>query len=114
MSLKDHFRFNVADAKQLSIALMSSYAMWAATGFQKDIAHLAYPIVGFITGGLASHNSSNSPNVMADSHIQTPYVNNIDDKSNDVPTIVNPDLGVYKPEGADVKKIIKINSGIIK
>lgn len=114
MKLKDHFKFNVSDAKQLSIALMSSYAMWAATGFQKDFAHLAYPIVGFITGGLASHNSSNSPDVMADSHIQTPYVNNIDDKNSAAPAMVNPDLSTYKPEGTDVKKVIQINSGVIK
>jgi len=112
MRIKDHFKFNVSDAKQLSIALMSSYAMWAASGFQKDIAHLAYPIIGFVTGGLASHSSSNSPNVMPDSHIQTPYVNNIDDKSSAVPEKIAPD--VYKPEGADVKKIIQINSGVIK
>lgn len=114
MNLKDHFKFNISDAKQLSIALMSSYAMWAATGFQKDFAHLAYPIVGFITGGLASHSSTNSPNVMEDSHIQTPYANNIDDKNNGVPKVVDPDSINYKSEEPDVKKVIQINSGIIK
>jgi len=112
MSLKDHFKFNVSDAKQLSIALMSSYAMWAATGFQKDFAHLAYPIVGFITGGLASHSSSNSPDVLPDSHIQTPYANNLNDHSESVPAPII--TGEYKPEGTDVKKVIQINSGIIK
>jgi hypothetical protein len=112
MKIKDHFKFNVADAKQLSIALMSSYAMWAATGFQKDVAHLAYPIIGFITGGLASHNSSNNPDVLPDSHIQTPYANNIDDKSLGVPDPIK--SNTYKPEGTDVKKIIQINSGVVK
>ena len=112
MSLKDHFKFNVSDAKQLSIALMSSYAMWAATGFQKDFAHLAYPIVGFITGGLASHSSSNSPDVLPDSHIQTPYSNNLNDHGESVPAPIM--TGQYNPERTDVKKIIQINSGIIK
>lgn len=83
--------------------------MWAATGFQKTITGLLYPIMGFITGGLASHNSMSSPNVMPDSHIMTPYSNNID----------GGDQGVEKTEfhgqeGTDLKKVIKINSGIIK
>jgi hypothetical protein len=113
MKLKHHFKFDLSDAKQLAIALMGAYGMWAATGFQKSISGLMYPIMGFITGGLASHNSSYSPNVMPDSHIQTPYVNNINDGNSGVPEqIISSDI--YKPEGADVKKVIKINSGIIK
>ena len=113
MNLKHHFRFNVGEAKQLAIALISSYGMWAATGFQKSITGLLYPIMGFITGGLASHNSMSSPNVMPDSHIQTPYVNNIDDGSSGVPEKIG-EIKIYKPEGADVKKVIQINSNIIK
>ena len=113
MNLKHHFKFNVGEAKQLAIALLSSYGMWAATGFHRNISGLMYPVMGFITGGLASHNSMSSPNVMPDSHIQTPYVNNIDDKNKDVPPKTT-ELGTYQPEGADVKKVIKINSGLIK
>jgi hypothetical protein len=113
MNLKHHFKFNVGEAKQLGIALISSYGMWAATGFQKSITGLLYPVMGFITGGLASHNSSSSPNVLPDSHIQTPYVNNINDGSQGVPPSF-PEVKVYKPEGTDVKKVIQINSGIIK
>jgi hypothetical protein len=77
MKLKHHFKFNIADAKQLSIALISSYGMWAATGFQKSITGLLYPVMGFVTGGLASHHSESDPGVMPDSHIETPYVNNM-------------------------------------
>jgi len=113
MKLKHHFKFNISDAKQLSIALISSYGMWAATGFQKSFTGLIYPVMGFITGGLASHNSSFSPNVLPDSHIQTPYVNNINDGSQGVPPPIA-EVKVYKPEGADVKKVIQINSNIIK
>jgi hypothetical protein len=113
MSLKHHFKFNVGEAKQLGIALISSYGMWAATGFQKSISGLIYPIMGFITGGLASHNSMSSPNVMPDSHIQTPYVNNIDDGQRGGP-VDNVEEIPYKPEGTNIKKVIKINSGIMK
>jgi len=100
MSLKHHFKFNVGEAKQLGIALISSYGMWAATGFQKTVTGLLYPIMGFITGGLASHSSTASPNVMPQSHIETPYVNNIDDKSNEIPPQLPP---VSIPMGGDIK-----------
>lgn len=96
MNLKHHFKFNIADAKQLSIALISSYGMWAATGFQKSISGLIYPIMGFITGGLASHNSPSSPDVLPDSHIQTPYANNINDGSSDVPPPIGSQIGTQQ------------------
>jgi len=113
MSLKHHFKFNILDAKTLGIALTSSFSTWAATGFQHDISHLAYVAVGFITGGLVSHNSMASPNVNPDSHIITPYASNIEDNNPNPPEPYEAGLK-YKPEGADVKKVIKINSNIIK
>lgn len=111
MKIKHHFKFNVMEAKQLMIAFTGAFSTWAATGFQRDIPHLSYVLIGFITGGLVSHNSMNSPNVLPDSHIITPYVNNINDGSSSVPP-QTPDT--YKPEGTDVKQVIKINSGLIK
>lgn len=113
MSLKHHFKFKISDAKQLGIAFTGAFSTWAATGFQRDMPHLAYVVIGFTTGALVSHNSMSSPNVMPDSHIQTPYVNNINDGSPAVPP-KSLEVETYKPEGVDVKKIIKINSGIIK
>ena len=113
MSLKHHFKFQIFDAKQLTIAATGAFSTWAATGFQRDMPHLAYVIVGFITGGLVSHNSSNNPGVMADSHIQTPYANNINDHSDVVPERLS-DIQIYKPEWVDIKQVIKINSGVIK
>jgi hypothetical protein len=113
MSLKHHFKFEVFDAKQLMIAMTGAFSTWAATGFQKDLPHLGYVIVGFISGGLVSHNSMSNPNVEPDSHIMTPYVNNINDGNKETPLLPTA-LDVYKPESVDVKKIIKINSGIIK
>jgi hypothetical protein len=113
MSVKHHFKFSVYDAKQLGIAFVGAISAWAATGFQRDIAHLMYPIMGFITGGLASHNSMANPNVAPDSHIVTPYVSNIEDHSLDVPKAL-PEVKIYKPEGVDIKQVIKINSGVIK
>ena len=77
MKLKNHLKFRIGDATQLGIALISSYGMWAATGFQKSFSALTYPILGFITGGLASHHSTSDPGVISQEHIETPYVNNM-------------------------------------
>ncbi len=113
MKLKHHFKFNISDAKQLGIALISSYGMWAATGFQKSITGLMYPVMGFVTGGLASHHSTSDPNILPENHIETPYVNNINDGDKGVPMAI-PEIKTYTPEGTDIKKVIKINSNIIK
>lgn len=113
MNLKHHFKFHISDAKQLGIALTSSITMWAATGFSRQPSAFIYPIVGFVTGGLASHNSTSNPGVLPDSHIETPYANNINDNSSNAPEPLK-ETNIYKPENVDIKKIIKINSGIIK
>lgn len=76
MKIFKRLKFKIGDATQLSIALISSYGMWAATGFQKSVSALIYPILGFVTGGLSAHHSSSDPGVMPKEHIETPYVNN--------------------------------------
>lgn len=111
--IKHHFKFQIFDAKQLMIAMTGAFSTWAATGFQHDMPHLSYVLVGFITGGLVSHNSMSSPNVEPESHIITPYANNINDGSKAVPPAY-PETEIYKPEGSDVRKVIKINSNILK
>jgi len=105
-------KFHILDAKQLLIAFTSAFSTWAATGFQHDAAHLTYILIGFITGGLVSHDTMANPNIAPESHIQTPYLSNLEDNNSGVPEhAVLPDT--YKPEGTDVKRVIQINSGII-
>lgn len=87
MKMKNKLRFKINDATQLGIALISSYGMWAATGFQKTWSALMYPILGFITGGLSSFHSTADPGVMPNEHIETPYVNNYQVKGHDEPVI---------------------------
>ena len=108
------FKFLINDAKQLTIAMTGAFSTWAATGFARDTGHLAYVGIAFVTGALVSHNSMSSPNNLPPSHIITPYVNNINDGNKMVPEMSDPETSAYKPEGTDVKKIIKINSGLIK
>jgi hypothetical protein len=108
--MKHHFRFHIFDAKQLTIAMTGAFSTWAATGFQHDMPHLGYILVGFITGGLVSHESMADPNITPPSHIATPYLANIDDGGVTKPIPSD----TYQPEGADIKKVIKINSGLVK
>lgn len=110
MKIQEHLKFHIFDAKQLTIAMTGAFSTWAATGFQHDMPHLGYILVGFITGGLVSHNSQANPNVSPESHIATPYAANIDDGGKTAPLPVDG----YKGEGVDVKKVIKINSGLVK
>ena len=102
--MKHHFRFHIFDAKQLMIAMTGAFSTWAATGFQHDLPHLGYILTGFICGGLVSHNEMASPSVVPESHIQTPYVTNL---SGDTPPTT-------PTETTDVKRVIKINSGLIR
>jgi hypothetical protein len=107
--MKKHFKFKINDPKQLIIALTGAFSTWAATGFQKDMPHLTYVIIGFVTGGLASaeigHNSQSIPQ---DTHIATPYAQNL--------VSASPQSDVENPvkSSTDIKKLIKINSAIIK
>jgi len=110
MKVKDHFKFRIFDAKQLTIAMTGAFSTWAATGFQHDMPHLGYILVGFITGGLVSHDSMANPNITPPSHIETPYLANI----NDGGAPLTPVTTAYKAEGTDVKQVVKINSGLLK
>jgi len=103
--MKKHFKFHLNDAKQLGVALTGAFSTWAATGFTRDLPHLGYVIVGFITGGLASHNMEDQ----YDSHIVTPTVGNVTTSTNaDAPAPVTP------LQGTDIKKLIKVSSNLIQ
>jgi hypothetical protein len=107
-------KFHILDAKQLLIALTSAFSTWAATGFQHDAVHLTYILIGFITGGLVSHDTMANPNIAPESHIQTPYLSNMEDHNPGTPEPINIPNSPYKAEGTDVVKVIKINSGLLK
>lgn len=103
MKLKNYLRFKINDATQLGIALISSYGMWAATGFQRTFSALVYPVLGFITGGLASHQSTSNPGVMPSEHIETPYVNNMKVSGTEEPmTALAPEEPIQKYENVKI------------
>jgi hypothetical protein len=51
---------------------------WGATGFSTDIKKvLMFVVPSFIGGGSVPHNPTSSPNIAPESHIVTPYQNNL-------------------------------------
>jgi hypothetical protein len=110
--MKQHVKFKITDAKQLAIAFTGAFSTWAATGFQKDLPHLSYVIIGFISGGLVSHESSHfDQTIPPDAHIVTPYAQNMQEIPS-TPAAVIPVTAVTT--GTDVPKLIQISSGLVK
>ena len=50
---------------------------WAASGCSTDSKHLILAVASGLTGSSVPHNPPSSPNVLPESHIVTPYVNNV-------------------------------------
>ena len=72
-------KLNITSPAQLAIAGSAGLTTWAAMGYSTDVKHLV-AVVTATLGGTASHvPNSSSPNVQADSHIVTPYANNIEE-----------------------------------
>lgn len=72
-------KLNLSNPVHVAFGGAAALGTWAATGYSTEPKHLvAVALAGF--GGVASHTESSSkPNVQADSHIITPYVNNIEE-----------------------------------
>jgi hypothetical protein len=106
--MRKHFKFHITDPKQLMIAFTGAFSTWAATGFQHDLPHLSYVVIGFISGGLVSHESSHiEQTIPENAHIVTPYSQNL----TETPI---PENQPAQPQGANISKLVQINSGIIK
>ena len=72
------FKFPVSDPKAISLASIGALAAWKASDFSLDPQHLIFIATAALTGGTVPHNDSSKPNIQADSHIITPYSNNIE------------------------------------
>jgi len=72
-------KLNVTNPVHLAISRTTTMSTWAATGYSTDPKHLA-AVAAAAVAGVSSHSEDSSkPNVQADSHIVTPYVNNIEE-----------------------------------
>lgn len=71
-------KFNFRDPAANSLAATAGLSAWAASGFSTNLTSLI-PVLTATAAGVSSPTvDSSKANVSAESHIQTPYVNNID------------------------------------
>jgi len=72
-------KLNFSSPVHVAFGGTAALGTWAATGYSTEPKHLAAVVLAGL-GGVASHSeSSSSPNVPAESHIITPYANNIEE-----------------------------------
>ena len=70
-------RIPMTNPKAIMLGGTGFMAAWAASGYSTDSKHLILAVASGLTGSSVPHNPTSSPNVLPDSHIVTPYVNNI-------------------------------------
>jgi hypothetical protein len=69
----------VTDPIHLSIAGGAAYTTWTAMGYPTSAHGIVAVASSFLAGISSSSVSASKPNVSAESHIVTPYVNNIEE-----------------------------------
>ena len=72
------YRLPISDPKAMGLASVAGLAAWKASNFALDPSHLSAVALAALTGAAAPSNSSSKPNISADSHIVTPYANNLE------------------------------------
>jgi hypothetical protein len=70
-------RIPITNPKALALASGTAMTTWSACGYATDVHHLLLVGVSALGGGAVPHNPTSNPSIQADSHIVTPYVNNI-------------------------------------
>ena len=72
-------KLKVSDPIHMGIASTAGFTTWTAMGYPTN-AHGLIAVASSVLAGVSSSSvSSSKPNVSADSHIVTPYVNNIEE-----------------------------------
>jgi hypothetical protein len=72
-------RFPVGNAKAIGLSAVAGLAAWKASNFSLDPSHIVEALTASTAGLAVPHNPSSSPVNEADSHIVTPYVNNVEE-----------------------------------
>lgn len=71
-------KLNFTSPAHLAISGTAALTTWAATGYSTDPKHLGAVVLAATAGVASESRPMSSPNVQPDSHIITPYANNID------------------------------------
>jgi hypothetical protein len=70
-------KFNLKSPVSMGIGSTAGITAWANSGFSTDIRHIGLAVSAALAGTASPSYSSSAPNVQAESHIVTPYVNNV-------------------------------------
>ena len=71
-------RIPITNPKALTLGSAGFMAAWANSGYAVDSHHLLIAAGAALAGSSVPHNPTSSPDIQAESHIVTPYVNNIE------------------------------------
>jgi len=71
-------RVPITNPKALSLAAVAGLAAWKASNFAVDPTHITEAIIAATGGAAVPHNPPSNPGVQPESHIITPYVNNVE------------------------------------
>jgi hypothetical protein len=71
-------KLNFKSPISMGISSMATISAWASSGFATDPKHVGLALSAGLAGAASPNFSSSKPNVQADSHIITPYVNNVE------------------------------------
>ena len=71
-------RTPITDPKAITLGSVGFMTAWASSGYAMDSHHLILAAGSALAGSSVPHNPTSSPNVQPESHIVTPYVNNVE------------------------------------
>jgi hypothetical protein len=71
-------RIPITNPKAITLGSVGFMSAWASSGYALDSHHLILAAGAALAGSSVPHNPASSPNVQPESHIVTPYVNNVE------------------------------------
>ena len=72
-------RFPFKDPKAIGLSSVAAFATWKASGFSVNPSHIIEVVTAALSGVAVPHNPSSNPDISAESHIITPYQNNLEE-----------------------------------
>jgi hypothetical protein len=72
-------RLPLNDPKAMALSSAAALAAWKASNFSIDPAHLMEVATAALAGGAVPHNPTSDPGISEESHIITPYQNNLEE-----------------------------------
>lgn len=71
-------RIPITNPKAITLGSVGFMSAWASSGYALDSHHLILAAGAALAGSSVPHNPASSPDVQPESHIVTPYVNNVE------------------------------------